>query len=273
MPARLNHKLSRPSIWSGHHQPRCAGPSTGVQVTQSLGLEGPGARLGRLSPRRLGSCQGRFQVGSDLGHDLLGTADPRLPATFAAGATLAALGSARGPDGDLVPGNLLVDRDGHGHLQSVGDGRSYPLGTPITKLPAWVEDVVRRDRLDHDTASASGDRRARPKGARPAVIRRPGGEGPHPARVGISVRTCAGHVGFAAGGALHTRPGRCTPQRCYGPAEASCSSRRNRVSSLARCPRWVGCSNSARMAPATVPARSVTSASSRVGSGRRAGGR
>jgi hypothetical protein len=53
-------------------------------------------------------------MGSDLGHDLLGTADPRRPAAFAAGATLAAGGSARRPDGDLVPGDLLIHGDGHG---------------------------------------------------------------------------------------------------------------------------------------------------------------
>jgi hypothetical protein len=138
----------------GDHKRRGTGPSTGVQVTQSLGPEAPGARLGRRSHRWLGSCQGRLQVGSDLGHDLLGAADPRLPAALAAGVTLAALGSGRGPDGDLVPGDLLVDRDGHGHLRSVGDGRTYPLGKPVTKLPAWVGEVVRRGRLDHGTARA-----------------------------------------------------------------------------------------------------------------------
>jgi hypothetical protein len=77
-------------------------------------------------------------VGSYFGHDLLGAADLRLPAAFAAGATLAGFGWGRGPDGDLVPGDLLVDGDGHGHLQSVGDGRTYPLGKPVAKLPAWV---------------------------------------------------------------------------------------------------------------------------------------
>jgi hypothetical protein len=74
--------------------------------------EAPGARRGR-SRSPLGSCQGCFEVGSDLGHDLFGAADPRLPATFAAGAALAALGSGRGSDGDLVPRDLLVDGDAH----------------------------------------------------------------------------------------------------------------------------------------------------------------
>jgi hypothetical protein len=52
-------------------------------------------------------------VGSDLGHDLLGTADPRLPAAFAANATLTAFGSTGEPNGDLVPGDLFVHGDGH----------------------------------------------------------------------------------------------------------------------------------------------------------------
>jgi hypothetical protein len=73
-------------------------------------------------------------MGSDLRHDLLGTADPRGPAALAAGVPLAALGSAHGPDGDLVSGDLLVNGDGHGHLQSVGGGRTYPPDKPVTKL-------------------------------------------------------------------------------------------------------------------------------------------
>lgn len=74
-------------------------------MTRASAPEAPGARLGRsLSP--LGNCQGCFKVG----------------------AALAAVGSRRGSHGDLVPGDLLVDGDGHEHLQSVGGGRTYPLG-------------------------------------------------------------------------------------------------------------------------------------------------
>jgi hypothetical protein len=53
-------------------------------------------------------------VGSDLGHDLLGAADPRFPAACAASAALAALGSPCEPNGDLVPGDLFVNGDGYG---------------------------------------------------------------------------------------------------------------------------------------------------------------
>src|SRR5829696_9407838 len=100
--------------------------------------EGPGARLGRRPHWPLASCQGRLQVDSDLGHDLLGAANRRRPAAFAAGAVLAAPGSGRGPHGDLVPGDLLVDGDGHGHLdRSVGAGRTYPLRELVAKSPIW----------------------------------------------------------------------------------------------------------------------------------------
>lgn len=93
-----------------------------------LGPEDPGLKLGRLSRSRLGSSYGRVQVRSYIGHDLLGAAGPRVPAALAAGAALAALGWGRGPDGDLVPGDLLVDGDGHG---------APPIGRVWPNLPAW----------------------------------------------------------------------------------------------------------------------------------------
>jgi hypothetical protein len=98
----------------GDHQRRSAAPSTGVQVTEASAPEEPGGRLGWLFHWWLDSCQGRVQVGSDLGHDLLGATDLGLPAANAAGAALAAVGSGCRPDGDLVPGDLLVDGDGYG---------------------------------------------------------------------------------------------------------------------------------------------------------------
>src|SRR5215213_3068655 len=101
-------------------------------------------------------------MGSHLGHDLLDAADRRLPAAFATGATLAGFGRGRGPDDDLVPGDLLVDEDGHSHLQSVGEGRTYPLRKPVTKFPGRGSYVVRRDR-PAPPGSASG----RPQHARP----------------------------------------------------------------------------------------------------------
>jgi hypothetical protein len=131
------------------------------QVLRASGLEAPGAWLSRLVRWRLGGCYRRVQVGSDLGHDLLGAADPRLPTAFAAGAALAALGSRRGPDGDLVPSDLLVDGDGHGHPRSVGYDRTYPLGKQVANLLARVTPTVHRGGLGHAEAPAAADRSAR----------------------------------------------------------------------------------------------------------------
>jgi hypothetical protein len=115
-------------------QRRGAGPSAGIQVRRSSTSDFPRAALDRLSHWPLGSGEGRLQVGSYLGHNLFGTTDLRLPAAFTAGTTLAGLGSARGPDGNPVPGHLLVHGDAHGHLPSVGESQTYPLGKPATKF-------------------------------------------------------------------------------------------------------------------------------------------
>jgi hypothetical protein len=152
--------LRRHSTWLGPPAPECCAIHR-RPVTRASGPEDPGARLGRLFDSPLGCCEGRLQVGSYFGHDLLGAADLRLPAAFAAGATLVAFGSGRRPDGDLVPGDLLINGDGHGHLQSVGDGRTYPLGKPVAKLPAWVGHAVCRGRLGQAKAGGGADRSAR----------------------------------------------------------------------------------------------------------------
>jgi hypothetical protein len=57
-----------------------------------------------------------------------------ISAAFTGGTALAGLGSARGPDGNPVPGHLLVHGDAHGHLHSVGDGQTYPIGGKPTKF-------------------------------------------------------------------------------------------------------------------------------------------
>jgi hypothetical protein len=152
----------RHSTWSGTTSVAVPRGPAGVQVARASGPKGPGARLGRRSHWRLGSGEGRVQVGSDLGHDLLGAADPGLPAAFAAGAALAALGSGRGPDGDLVPGDLLVDGDGHG---------SPPIGRVWPNLSTWEAGhqlarwgpghAVGRGGLGHAKVRAGADRRAR----------------------------------------------------------------------------------------------------------------
>jgi hypothetical protein len=107
----------------------------GVQVTRPSGPEAPGARL--RSHWWLGSGEGRVQVGSDLGHDLLGAADPGLPAALAAGAALAARGWGRGPDGDLVPWRPARSRR---CSQVTFDRRWWPNlptppGKPVTNCP------------------------------------------------------------------------------------------------------------------------------------------
>src|SRR5829696_5713783 len=123
--------------------------------------EGPGARLGRRPHWPLASCQGPLQVGSDLGHDLLGAANRRRPAAFAAGTALAAPGWGRGPHGDLVPGDLLVDGDSHGYLGSVGDGRTYPPRAAVDQIThsgSWH--MARRSGLGYAKARACADRNA-----------------------------------------------------------------------------------------------------------------
>jgi hypothetical protein len=135
-------------------QRRSATPPRASGASVRAGRSGAG--LGRLSHWPHGSCEGLIQVASHLGHDLLDAADPRLPTAFAAGVTLAGFGWARGPDDDLVPGDLLVDEDGHSHLQSAGDGRTYPLEKPVTKFPARGSYVIRRDRLGPPGARRQG---------------------------------------------------------------------------------------------------------------------
>src|SRR6266508_2414567 len=120
--------LRRYSTWSGTTSTGALHHSQVVQAPRASGPHAPGARLGQLFRLCLGSSYGRVQVRSNLGHDLLGAADPRLPAALAAGAALAALGWGRGPDGDLVPGDLLVDGDGHG---------SPPIGRVWPNRPTW----------------------------------------------------------------------------------------------------------------------------------------
>ena len=80
-PAKLgSHGASELFAMVGDHQRRSVAPSIGVPVMRASGPEDPRARLGRLSHWRLGGGYRRVQVSSDLGHDLLGAADPRLPA-------------------------------------------------------------------------------------------------------------------------------------------------------------------------------------------------
>ena len=102
---------------------------------RASGPEDSGARLGRLFHWPLGSCEGLIEVGSHLGHDLLDAAGPRLPAAFATGVTLAGFGWGRGPDDDLVPGDLLVDEDGHSHLQSSVMAEPTHLGKQSPNFP------------------------------------------------------------------------------------------------------------------------------------------
>jgi hypothetical protein len=125
------------STWSGSTVPECGAVHRRLGDAAS-GPEDPGARLSWLSRWRLGGGYSRVQVGSYLGHDLLGAADPRLPAAFAAGAALATLDSGHGPDGDLVPGDLLVDGDGHGSPPIGRLWPNLPTWKPVTKLPAGV---------------------------------------------------------------------------------------------------------------------------------------
>jgi hypothetical protein len=158
----------RHSPWWGTTSAEVLRHPPGVQATLASAPSAPGARLGRRSHRRLGRCQGRVQVGSYLGHDLLGTANPRLPAALAAAAAVAALGWGRGPDGDLVPGDLLVDGDGHGAPpdRSV---RAEPthLGSRPPNRPLLSTHALCRGRLGHAKAYGGADRSARRCAPRP----------------------------------------------------------------------------------------------------------
>jgi hypothetical protein len=133
----------------------------GVRVTPVSGPEGPGARLGRRFPWRLGRCQGCFEVGSYLGHDLLGAADPRLPAALAAGVALAEFGSGRGSHGDLVPGDLLVDGDGHGRSDRSVMAEPTQLGNRSPNWPLGSWRAVGRGALLAPRQDARADRGAR----------------------------------------------------------------------------------------------------------------
>jgi hypothetical protein len=111
----------------------------GVEVTRTSALEAAGAtRLGRLFHLPLGRCEGRLQVGSDLGHDLLGAADPRLPAACTASATLAPSGRPASLTVTLCPATCSFTEMVTVHLRSAGDGRTYPHAEPVTKFPAQV---------------------------------------------------------------------------------------------------------------------------------------
>jgi hypothetical protein len=66
-----------------------------------------------------------------LGHDLFGAAGPRLPAALTAGAASATPGWWRGPDGDLVPCDLLVDGDGHGSPRRIAEAAPSAVFVPM----------------------------------------------------------------------------------------------------------------------------------------------
>jgi hypothetical protein len=70
---------------------------------------------------------GHVQMGSDLGHDLLGVAYPRPPAAFAAGPASTTPSGRGSGDDHLMPGHLLIDRDDHGQLGGWRRGRSVAL--------------------------------------------------------------------------------------------------------------------------------------------------
>jgi hypothetical protein len=126
--------LRRPPM-VGDHQRRSAAPSTGVQVTEPSAPEEPGGRLGWLFHWWLGSCQGRVQVGSDLGMtcSVLPTWDCQLRMQLAR--RWPRLVRAAGLTVTLCPATCSLTEMVTAHLRSVGDGRTYPVGKPVTKCP------------------------------------------------------------------------------------------------------------------------------------------
>src|SRR6266540_5923493 len=75
-------------------------------------------------------------MGAYLGHDLLGAARLRPPAAFAARAASATSSWWRGPDDHLVPCDLLIDGDGHGHLRESRRRR------PLCVLRPWAAGIA-----------------------------------------------------------------------------------------------------------------------------------
>jgi hypothetical protein len=47
----------------------------------------------------------------------------------------------------LCPATCSLTEMVTGHLRSVGNGRTYPLGKPVTKLPVWLHACIRRSGL------------------------------------------------------------------------------------------------------------------------------
>jgi hypothetical protein len=142
---------------------RAAPGAMGTQSTRQGGVGPAHTDGGRdvIAATPGGSCQDCFEVGSDLGHDLLGAADPRLPAALADGVALAAVGSGRGSHGDRVPGDLLVDGDGHGTSDQSVMAEPTPLGKPITKFSVGSSMRSVTVGLVTPRQGAGADRRAR----------------------------------------------------------------------------------------------------------------
>jgi len=220
--------LRRSFTWSGTSNAGVLRHPQVVQVTRASGPQSPGVRLGRLSRVRLGGSYGRVQVGSYFGHDLLGAADPRVPAAFAAGAALAAVGWWCGPDGDLVPGDLRVDGDGHGHLRSVGYGRTYSLGEPEANLPARLRAGGRSrwpGRVEVGAGAGRSAGRGAPAGAgEPQRAHLSASGGPGPTRRRPGVQACAASRGRAVALGVAARAPRTAAEG--GAAAGSPSSRR-----------------------------------------------
>jgi len=196
-------------------------------VTRASGLS-PEARLDRLSRVRLGGSYGRVQVGSYFGHDLLGAADPRRPAAFATGAALAGVGWARRPDGDLVPGDLRVDGDGHG---------APPIGRVWPNLAAWgaVAKFPARlwacgcswwpGRVEVGAGAGRSAGRGAPAGAgEPQRAHLSASGGPGPTRRRPGVQACAASRGRAVALGVAARAPRTAAEG--GAAAGSPSSRR-----------------------------------------------
>ncbi len=117
------------------------------RVTGELQDCKPGSTVEPAVPLAVLSRYHRVQMRADLGHDLLGASGSRPPAAFAAGAASATPGWWRGPDGDLVPGDLLIDRNGHvAPRRSVEGARSVVF--------AWLGRCRRSS--NHQTGTAVG---------------------------------------------------------------------------------------------------------------------
>lgn len=109
---------------------------------RTSGPEDPGARLGWLSRLGLGSLYGCFQVRADLGHNLLGGADPDFQPHSQFARRWPVVAEAAGLTVTLCPATCSLTETVTGRLRSVGYDQNLPAWEPVTKFPTRLGHAV-----------------------------------------------------------------------------------------------------------------------------------